>query len=402
LNDRLGTGPLEGAVQRARFWRGVLTTLVTLGVALFAVANARADTERTSDGNDRPGPLDIRSATHGHDGDRVVHTISTFGRWRNGLLAPKDRPNLFAVEISTDGDRALERVVLIYSRNGSMVARVFRVASGRRLVLVGPASASRPNARTVRVSIARARLGGPTGYRWKAHSQYEAAGECSDFCIDKAPNSGRVLHDITAPRIVFPSPRVPASTEYDVNFRVSDWGGSGLRSWRLQHRPFGGTTWSTVANGTTEGSKSYHRVEAEDADDEFRVVALDRQGTTNMSPIRLVSVPFDDTNPSFIYGGTWAQDWAVPQDFLGTLHTSNDGNASMSYSFVGSYVAIVARGLCGWGPVRIDGGPPEQIAQLCVDEKRAIVYSRTLSPGPHTLVWTIGGGVAAFDGIIVR
>jgi hypothetical protein len=72
------------------------------------------------------------------------------------------------------------------------------------------------------------------------------------------------------------------------------------------------------------------------------------------------------------------------------------------YSFVGSYVAIVARGLCGWGPATIDGGSPEQIEQLCDDEKRAVVYRRALPTGAHTLVWQLGGGTAAIDGLIIR
>jgi hypothetical protein len=77
-----------------------------------------------------------------------------------------------------------------------MIADVFRLASGGNLIRIGSASASRPNARTVRVSIRRARLGNPGGYRWSAHSQYKNAGACSDFCLDNAPNTGRVRHNI--------------------------------------------------------------------------------------------------------------------------------------------------------------------------------------------------------------
>src|SRR5918999_6341801 len=123
--------------------RGVIAFTSALTVALVAGGNAHADTKRISDGNDRPGRLDIRSASHGHSGARVVHTISTFGRWPRRLLGP-NTPNLFAVEISTDGDRRLERVVLAFSRNGRMVAGVFRLPSGR-LVFIGSASASKPN-----------------------------------------------------------------------------------------------------------------------------------------------------------------------------------------------------------------------------------------------------------------
>jgi hypothetical protein len=376
------------------------TVLVLVIVALVAAGNAQADTRAISDGNDRPGPLDIRSAGHAHDGARVVHTISTFRSWRSSVIG-RNTSNLFAVEISTDGDPAPERVVLVFSANGRLLAQVIRLPAG---TLVGSASASKPNGRTVRLSIPRSRLGNVAGYRWNAHSQYRAAGSCSRFCSDRAPNSGRVLHDIMAPAITLTSfPTIPPDVEYDVSFTVSDKGGAGLDNWELEHRLFGTPGWTTVASGTTAGSKSHHHVAAEDADDEFRVVAGDRQGNSSVSPIRVVSIPIDDTNPLLTYTGLWSQDLAVPQDFRGTLHTSQDWeNGSINSIFSGTYVAVVGRGLCGWGYVTIDALPKETWGQLCDDEKRAIVYERTLSAGAHTLLLELGGGLPAIDGILVR
>jgi hypothetical protein len=226
-----------------------------LAVAIFfaSAGSALANTKTIFDPNDRPGPLDIRSASHGHSGGRVTHRISTFGAWSIGLLRPST-PNLFALEISTDSDSALERVVLISSRNGRMVADVFTVPSGD---FVGSASASKPNARTLRVSILRSRLGNPSGYRWNAFSQFKAAGACNNFCIDRAPNSSRVLHDITPPAIALTSfPLVPPDVTYNVSFRVTDTGGAGLRRWTLQRRPFGTTPWTTIKTGTAGGLRT--------------------------------------------------------------------------------------------------------------------------------------------------
>jgi hypothetical protein len=79
-------------MQLARSCRGAMVALAALGAALVAVGSAQADTKRISDGNDRPGRLDIRSASHAHDGGRVVHTISTFSRWRPGLVAATRLP----------------------------------------------------------------------------------------------------------------------------------------------------------------------------------------------------------------------------------------------------------------------------------------------------------------------
>lgn len=223
--------------------RGGHSGSVAAAIFLATAGPAFANTKTISDPNDRPGPLDIRSASHGHSGARVTHRISTFGAWSIGLLRPST-PNLFALEISTDSDPALERVVIISSRNGRMVADVFTVPGGS---FVGSASASKPNARTLRVSILRSRLGNPSGYRWNAFSQFRAAGACSSFCIDRAPNHGRLLHDITAPAIALTSfPQVPADVTYNVSFRVTDTGGAGLRRW----------TFSVVSSARRRGRRA--------------------------------------------------------------------------------------------------------------------------------------------------
>ncbi|MGH3037239.1 MAG: hypothetical protein ACRDMU_08655 [Gaiellaceae bacterium] len=385
------------------FRRGVA---IAATVGLVVVGHAQAGTNRIADGNDRPGPLDIRSASHGHAGVRVVHTISTFATWRTGLLGPAT-PNLFAVEISTDGDAALERVVLIFSRSGQMLARVYRL-SGGRLVLVGPATASRPNGRAVRVSIARSRLGNPAGYRWKAHSQYRAPGACSNFCIDKAPNSVRVLHDITAPAIALTSfPAIAPDVEYDVSFGVSDTGGAGLRRWQLQHRLLGTPLWSTVATGTTGGAKSPHHVAVENDDDEFRVVAVDRHGNTRVSPIRLVSVPFDDASASLTYTGTWTHGAGDPSDFRDTLSSSSTQNDTVTLNFTGQYVAWVAPGREAEGDgdalVSIDTIPAASVFLPDFSGRRQIVFERTFtSAGMHTIEIKVVDGTVPIDGIIVR
>jgi hypothetical protein len=385
-------------MQLARSCRGAVVALVALGVALVAVASAQAGTKRISDGNDRPGPLDIRSATHGHSGDQVVHAISTFSRWRVGLLG---RNNILAIEISIDGDPALERVVIVFSRNGRLIAQVVRLPAG---TTVGSASTSRPNGRTVRVSIRRSLLGNPVGYRWNAHTQYQASGACNQFCVDRAPNRGRVLHDITSPRVVFPAPPIPASTEYDLNFTVSDSGGSGLRSWRLEHRALGNTAWSTIASGTTAGSKSRHHVAAEDDDDQFRLVARDRQGNTSVSPIRLVSVPIDDASSTLVYTGTWSHGPGSPLDFLGTISATSGMSDTAELAFTGRYVAWVAPGGGdGEATVEIVGQSPQDVSLADFSGRRKIVFQHTFaSVGTHTLRITRVFGTVPVDGIIVR
>lgn len=380
--------------------RGALVGLLAVG-ALFAAETALADTRGVVDGNDRPGPLDIRAAGHGHAGSVVTHRITTFSRWGTRLLGP-NTANLFALEISTDADAALERVVLIFSGNGRMRARVYRLQSGR-LVFVGSASASKTNARTVRVKIRRSLLGNPRGYRWDAHSQYQAAGACRDFCIDKAPNSGRVLHDITAPRITFPAPLVvPQSTTYSIGFAVSDAGGSGL-TWRVQHRPLGQQAWATVQSGTGPGTKTHQHVSAEDADDEYRIVARDGNGNTRISPIRLVSVPADDDDTDIVYADMWATTQASGA-FLGSVTSSSDPGDTVTFQFTGRFVAWVAPGGgTGTASVSINGGAATDVDLSAFAGARQRVFTRTFSTAvPRTLTITVDTGPVAVDGFIVR
>jgi hypothetical protein len=390
-----------------RSWRGV-TVVTAVLVALVAVGNAHADTKRISDGNDRPGPLDIRSATHGHGVGRVVHTISTFSTWRVGVIGASTS-NLFAVEISTDGDPALERVVLVFSANSRLRALVVRLPTG---TVVGSASASKPNARTVRVAIRRSLLGSPGGYRWNAHSQYRAAGACSGFCSDRAPNLGRVLHDVTAPRTNFFGSwvTVPPAAEYDLQFSVSDTGGSGLASWRLEHRSFGETAWSVLTNGSTGGSKTYHHVAAQGDNDQFRVVAADHQGNSTATPVRTVSVPIDDANAALTYSTGWSA-VGLSSAFLGTLHQGDDDvlPASVTYTVTGSYFAIVAPTGNDWidsqGSVFVDGiHVGDFFPGDLLQGARQIVFSRSgLDPDvPHTLRIDVANVFLPLDGIIVR
>lgn len=271
--------------------------------------------------------------------------------------------------------------------------------------LIGRATAAKPNGRTVRISIPRARLGFPAGYRWQAFSYFEgAAGRCGNGCLDRVPNAtAKVLHDIRPPLISFPAPPgVPAATTYDVGFSVSDTGGSGLQSWRLEHRLLGSATWSTEASRATPGAKTHSFQSAEDADDQFRVVAIDRQGNTAVSPIRLVSVPVDEG--ALTYGGTWITTDAQATDFMATRRSSSELDATATYSFTGGYVAWIAPGgVTGIADVLVDGVSQGTVDLSPFSGPRQVVFQQTLaSMGPHTIVISVDAGSVPVDGIVVR
>jgi len=373
--------------------RALLGALVA-GVLAWA-APAHADIRSVTDGNDRPGPLDIKSARHAHSGSRVTHTIATFGAWRPALLGLRT-PNFLALSISTDADAQAERIVLVYSAGGRMRATIF---SGDRS-FVGGATAAKPSARTVRITFLRSRLGTRPGYRWQALSFFASSGTCPRGCLDRAPNSGRVLHDIRAPVVSFPVPGVPAAPTYDVSFTVSDAGGAGLAEWRLEQRDHGSATWNAVETGTSVGAQSVSFPAAAGDNDDFRVVAVDKHGNSTTSPVRIVSVPFDDG--SFTFGGTWTAGGS-PLDFMGTLQTAADPGATASYTFTGGHVALVAPGGVGSAQVVIEGVVQPGINLASFTGPRQIVFEATFPTAtPRTLVLTVLGGPFPVDGIIVR
>jgi hypothetical protein len=264
----------------------------------------------------------------------------------------------------------------------------------------------------MRVVIARSRLGNPTGYRWNAHSQYQGAGACSNLCVDKAPNRGRVLHDITAPFATFFGSWtvVPPAPEYDLHFSVSDVGNSGLASWRLEHRSFGETAWSVLASEAAGGSKTYHQIATQGDSDQFRIVATDRQGNRTVTPVRTVSVPIDDTNVALTYSDGWSA-FGLTSAFLGTLHLGDDDvlPASVTYTFSGSYFAIVAPTGNDWidskGSVFVDGiHLGDFFPGNLLEGSRRIVFSRSgFDPDvSRTLRLAVANVQLPLDGIIVR
>jgi hypothetical protein len=268
-------------------WARPLAVAAAVVAFLAAAETGRAGTSTTPDADDVAGALDIASVSQGHASKRVVHTITTFAAWPVAILAPST-PNYFLLEISTDPDAAPERSVLVFSSAGHMVGAIFG-PNGR---FVAQARVTRPNGKSVRISIPVARLGSPAAYRWQAFAYFRSATACKAGCRDRAPNGAvRILHDLRKPTIAFPQPAAPGGTEYDVGFTVSDTGGSGLAAWRLEHRHVGETAWTTVATGTTPGAQSYHRVSAAGDHDQFRVVAVDGHGNTAASPMRTVAVP---------------------------------------------------------------------------------------------------------------
>jgi hypothetical protein len=376
-------------------WWLVAALGVIIAVALAAPGLARAAT--ISDPDDVHGKLDIASVTqeHGATGP-VVHTITTYGPWRGRAISIR-RGSAFLIDFDTAGGTRAERFAIIYRSHGILRVAVL-TRNGREL---GFGSATRPNLRSIRVSVPRRLLGNSNGYRWRLFSIYFGPG-CRAACVDRAPDSGQAIHDLTAPAVTFPKQALPASTTTAVRFAVIDKGHSGLAGWTLQARDVGDTAWADVASGSASGNQSVTVNGAQGDRRQFQVVASDRAGNASTSRMRRVTFPVDDGNAGMTYTGTWATTGAEALDYLGTLHTSSDTAATVSYPFQGSSVSIIARGSCGDAAVAIDGGTAQPVAQLCGNEHRAIVFTAPVDATPHVLTLTITGGTFGFDGIVVR
>ena len=387
----------ECRMRHAGWWfAAAFGVIVAVALAMPGMARAAG----IADPDDVHGKLDVASVSqeHGATGP-VVHTITTYGPWRSRAIALR-RSSFFLIDFDTTGDAHAERIALVYRDHG--VLRVAVVT--RRGHLLGFGSATRPNTRSIRVSVPRTLLGKPNGYHWRLFSVYFGAG-CAAGCVDRAPNSGQALHDLAAPTITFPKQGLPASTTTAVGFGVIDTGHSGLATWTLQGRNVGDTAWNDIASGSGSGNQSVSVTRAEGDRGEFQVVATDRAGNSATSRIRRINFPFDDANAGMTYTGAWATTGADSLDYLGTLHTSSDTAtpATVSFTFQGSSVAVIARGSCGNATVAIDGGTAQPAIRLCADEHRAIVFSAPVdATASHVLTLTVTGGTFSLDGIVVR
>ena len=385
----------EGHTRNPAWW-SVAAFGVIVAVALAMPAMARAST--ISDPDDVHGKLDVASVTqeHGARGP-VVHTITTYEAWSGRAISIR-RGSAFLIDFDTAGGTRAERFAIVYRSHGILRVAVL-TRNGREL---GFGTATRPSLKSIRVSIPRKLLGKPNGYRWRLFSVYFGPG-CRAACVDRAPNGGEVLHDLAAPALTFPKPGLPASTTTAIHFGVIDKGHSGLQTWTLQGRDAGATTWTDVATGSASGDQSVSITAAEGDRRQFQVVARDVAGNVSTSRVRTISFPFDDGNAGMTYAGTWATSGAGALDYLGTLHTSSDPAATVSYTFQGASVSIVGRGSCGDASVAIDGGAAQPVSEPCGGEHRATVFTAAVDPNtPHTLVLSITGGTFGFDGIVVR
>jgi hypothetical protein len=136
-------------------------------------------------GEDRSALLDIASVSHGHRGSLLVHRLTTYRRWRLGVLSLGGQISFY---FNLDADPALERRLDLAVSRGKPYGVIRNTRNGR---LVGRARASRPSRRAIELTFPRARLG--RSYRWFAFAGIGCRRRY-DACGDRSPGASLIRH----------------------------------------------------------------------------------------------------------------------------------------------------------------------------------------------------------------
>jgi hypothetical protein len=117
-------------------------------------------------------------------------------------------------------------------------------------------------------------------------------------------------------------------------------------------------------------------------------------------PVSSLLIQVEDTDSSILYAGSWntTPTVATQPNFDSTLHSTNSPNASLIYSFTGTFIAIY--GLYHPGPVpnvsfTVDSSPPAPLLNppdpITSDISQSLFYkSPVLSAQSHTLTVNVG------------
>jgi hypothetical protein len=321
--------------------------------------------------------------------------VKTFTRFTASQL-DGDR-GWIEVDFDTNADRTYDFWVAVFYHKGKLIA-----LQGHRSNVIRQLPARRVDPRTISFEITHNQLDGVHSYDFAAVSVWRAA-PCSNKkpCVDTIPNRYPLLrYDFTPPTVsqaVVPdiSTNVSDTLTFPVSFKVKDDRfGSGLKSWTLESRAVGTTTWSTEKKGTS-GSPLVDVTAAEGETVAFRVVAVDRQGNKTVQGIGQTSVPVDDRNGVLVYSVAPTQT-ARSGAFLGTISAIAQ-NETVSYTVtLSDFLTDVC--IIGGRPVTaattaqatyaIDGGPTSGMTEDGSTPDLQQEACPSLSAGVHTIVVT--------------
>jgi hypothetical protein len=263
--------------------------MFTANVLTSGVASAHSVTK--TDGNDTRGLLDLRSASVAHKSNAVVHSFRTFAGWAPSDLGRNSSGFVIGIDRNNDPRQAERCVFIVYL--GRLRAFMTDCVN-----TISTLAISKPNRTTVKVNIPRRQTG--FSYRWAVVSLYFEERPCLNGCVDGIPNlSSFILHDLIPPTVTMDTAVLRvwdehAGPSFDFPFSVSDTGGAGVATWRIQKREPGGIWENTGVSGVGGGSKVPEVSGEEGTRNRYRVVVVDRHANRTNGPGRLVFIPTDD------------------------------------------------------------------------------------------------------------
>jgi hypothetical protein len=175
-----------------RFAAVVITFVLVLG------GTALGDERQVTDGIDVAGPMDLASASHGHENttSRIVHSLVLHQAWGNeDFIAAHIRFWL------PDGDRRFDRRLLIVKNVDGSLAAGMTSYDSPSTPFRGYANAYRSDERSLEVVMpAHLIARGLETYKWKAFLFYDdCEDQTSEHCSGYDTHTGRVEHRMSAP-----------------------------------------------------------------------------------------------------------------------------------------------------------------------------------------------------------
>jgi hypothetical protein len=386
--------------------RGRLTVFVCALLASLVIGlgtPGSANLIKRSDGNDTKGPLDLAGAKVSHVPGGSVFQISTLAPFTNGEANGKN--GLFEVGIDSNADRSPNYFIDVYFAAGRFRGVLFRPNGS---VITYYLKAARVSPKAVKVTLPHSQIIQKGSYDFLIFSAYFAA-PCTNKnpCVDAIPNRYPLIrHDFTRPFFSWGSvPLYPsdafATLAFPVSFNVTDdIYGSGVKSWTLQKKVVGASTWATVQKGAARHpTVQFTGLEATSYD--LRVVGVDRQGNKRTSAMRRVNIPFDDRHTDLLAYTLQTTNDSVVGAFLGTTTSiALTGTVSFSMPFDVTDICVVGGPTTGpasslivtvptpIGGTLVEGGSTPVRDRTCVGvpvTSGTIVTMTSSSPEPFVL-----------------
>jgi len=381
-----------------------LIALIALATIIATTNPVMANVITRKDGNDTRGPLDLASVTVSHVQGGHVFRITTLAPFTNKEANLAN--GYFEIDIDTNADKRPNYFLAVFYAAGHFRGLLLKA----NLALVTRnLKASRISPKAVEVTLPLSKIKQKGSYDFAIFSfYYRAPCTARKPCTDVIPNRYPLIrHDFTAPTIIWGS--VPTySTDasptltFPAPFSVhDDIYGSGVKSWTLQRRAVGTSTWVAVSTGTAL-NPTVQMTGEEGTTYDLRIVAVDRQKNKRTSTTRRTSVPYDDRNPLLVYSSSTMNDGVSVAFLTTTSSVPQNGTITFTMPFNAKDVCVVggpttgptaiASFSAGGGILSEDGSTPAR-AHSCVG----------ISASSGTIVTFTVSSVEpfVFDGIIL-